>query len=176
MSPTKWNATRLGVLFSLLMMANSLFCYYVLHWPYRGNTMVINYSIFVVGLILTIVRFGLQSSSSHLGQYFSEGFKAFIVVTFLMVLFSYIFIKTQPDALQLDEFIKENSIQISNSNSKQAQEIAANEAEIRSHITTITIAWMTISHLLLGTLFSFVTGGIMSSLKLKPKTGIKEED
>ena len=167
MSAIRWSATKLGILLSLLMIANTLFCYYFLNWPFRGNTLVINYSIFIFGLILILIRFGIQSSSSHLSQYFSEGFKAFIVVTFLMVSFSYILLKIHPDALQLETFLQQNSNQISASKSKQSQEIVANESEIRSHITTITIAWMTISHLLLGTLFTFGTGGIMSSLRTK---------
>jgi len=167
MSATRWNATKLGTALSCLMIANTLFCYHVLHWPFRGNTMIINYSIFIIGLILIIIRFGIQQSSAQLSQYFSEGFKTFIVVTFIIVLFSFIMIKVYPDAMQLDQFLKENSQQINEAKVKQSQEIDANTAEIRSHFTTITIAWMTISHLLLGTLFTFVTGGIMSSLKTK---------
>lgn len=167
MNKIQWNATKLGLLLSVLMIANVLLCYYLLDWPLRGNTLMINYGIFVAGIVFILIRFGLQTPSSHLSQYFSEGFKAFIVATFVMVVFSFLLIKIQPAALALDQYLIENSKQISEAKIKQTEEIAANEAEIKSHITTITMAWMTISHLLLGTLFTFIAGGILSSLKLK---------
>jgi hypothetical protein len=167
MKKIRWNATKLGLLLSFIMIANVLACYYLMHWPLRGNTLMINYSIFIAGLVLILIRFGIKTPSIYLSLYFSEGFKAFIVVTFIMVLFSLLLIKIHPDALALDQFLIENSKQISEAKIKQTQQIAANEADLRSHITTFTIAWMNISHLLLGTLFTFITGGILSSIKTK---------
>ncbi len=91
----KINATQKGILASLLMIGVSLLIYSSKH-SFQNNLQYISYSIYVLAIIWSVLDYKKQAGSATFKNLFSEGFKCFIVVTLFMVLFTFVFLKLQP--------------------------------------------------------------------------------
>jgi len=92
----KINATRKGILASILMIGVSLLIFVSKH-SFQNNLQYISYSIYVLAIIWAILDYKKnQAGSASFKNLFNEGFKCFIVVTLFMVIFTFVFLKLQP--------------------------------------------------------------------------------
>jgi hypothetical protein len=102
---------NIGLLTGAAMIAFS-FLIYAVYKRFDNGLQYITYSLYVVGIISTLTLFKRKNIGATFKQLFAEGFKCFVIVTFLMVLFTIIFIlmhpelKTQMAALMRTELIK----------------------------------------------------------------------
>lgn len=89
--------TYKGLITGILMIVTSMLIYLV-KGNFENNLTYVTYGLYVAGLIWTLsVYKNDPSNNNSFKNYFSTGFKCFIVVTFLMVLFTFIFTKMHPD-------------------------------------------------------------------------------
>jgi hypothetical protein len=90
------NATKKGLLTGAVMILVSVIIYYT-KGNFENKLQYITYSIYVAGIVWTLIEFSRsQNNNNKFGAYFSQGFKCFIVVTLLMVIFTVAFLLTQP--------------------------------------------------------------------------------
>ncbi len=90
------SATYKGLITGILMIAVSIGIYW-LKGNFENGLQYITYGLYIAGILWALLGFKNSAEpKKSFKNYFTTGFKCFIVVTFLMVLFTYIF--TQVDA------------------------------------------------------------------------------
>ena len=73
----------IGLITAALMIAASLISFYMLHQPVESNFQLLVYLIFVVGIIWSmLVLFTSNNEAKSFKDYFSTGFKTFVIVAF----------------------------------------------------------------------------------------------
>jgi hypothetical protein len=85
-----------GLITGIVMVLLSMSIYY-----YRGSfengLQYIVYAVYVGGIVWTLSSFrNSDAETKNFKTYFSQGFKCFIMVTFIMVAFTWIFLKMNP--------------------------------------------------------------------------------
>ena len=89
-------ATKKGLLTGVVMILVSVIIYYT-RGNFENRLQYITYTIYVAGIIWALLDHSKQMNAKHsFGEYFSQGFKCFVVVTLLMVIFTAIFLLLQP--------------------------------------------------------------------------------
>ena len=154
------SATKKGVLISVALIASSLITFYLLKMSERGESQYITLSIFIAGMVWVLYTFKQKNPGSSFKSFFNEGFKSFIVVTFIMVLYTFVFYKLNPQIL--DNAILENNAIIQSDGNRTAMEIAENTKKIRNIFMPMMLSINTIKYLILGSLISVVCGGFFS--------------
>jgi hypothetical protein len=90
------NATKKGLITGVVMILISVGIFLV-KGNFQNSLQYITYSAYVAGIVWTLLGFSSLNNHSHkFGEYFSQGFKCFIVVTLLMVIFTAVFLLMQP--------------------------------------------------------------------------------
>lgn len=90
------SATKKGLITGLLMILVSVVIFYI-KGNFQNNLQYITYTVYVAGIVWTLYTFSKTDNNvNKFGTYFSQGFKCFIVVTLLMVLFTAGFLLLQP--------------------------------------------------------------------------------
>ena len=91
------SATYKGLIIGVLMLAVSAGIFYT-QGNFESNLQYITYALYVGGIIWTLNDFHKKNpENKSFKNYFTEGFKCFIVITFLMVLFTFIFTRMNPE-------------------------------------------------------------------------------
>jgi len=93
-------------------------------------------------------------------DYFSEGFKAFIVVVLLMVIYTFIFVKINPQII--GNFVEENNKLLAAEGNRTQAEILDNATKIKSLFLLTMVMGATITYLFIGALVSLVMAGFLS--------------
>lgn len=89
-------ATKKGLLTGIVMILVSIVIFYMKE-NFENKLQYITYSVYVAGLIWALVDYSKRPDTEHkFGKYFSQGFKCFIVVTLLMVIFTAVFLFSHP--------------------------------------------------------------------------------
>ena len=92
----KLTATYKGFITGIAMVAFSIGIYLV-KGDFENNLQYITYGLYVAGILWALIDFkNSPEENKSFKNYFSTGFKCFIVITFLMVLFTFIFTKVDP--------------------------------------------------------------------------------
>ena len=155
------NATYKGMVTGLLMIAVSLLFFYILKFPVNGKNQLVILGIFIAGVLWSLISFKMKTvSTAGFKDYFSEGFKTFIVVALLMAVFTFVFYKLNPQILE--NTIKENNILVLKEGDHTPAEIEANADKLRSIFMSMMLAINTIKYLLLGALVSLIAAGFFS--------------
>ncbi len=162
------NATKKGLLISLAIIVVSLLLFYVFHLPENGKSQYVILVTFIIGMLWTMVDFHIkQKITPRFKDYFSEGFKAFIVVTLLMVLYAFIFYRLNPQIME--KGIEENNILIAKQGSRTPAEIIENANKLRTIFIPMMLFITTMKFLILGTLITVVSAGFMSQKPIAAK-------
>jgi hypothetical protein len=91
------SATYKGLITGILMLAVSAGIFYT-KGNFESGLQYITYALYVGGIIWTLNDFHKKNPDRRsFKNYFSEGFKCFIVITFLMVLSTFIFTRMNPE-------------------------------------------------------------------------------
>lgn len=86
-------ATYKGLITGLLMVGISIAIFY-LYGDFDSPLQYLVYALYIAGVIWTLRAFHhSDADNKSFKNYFTEGFKFFIVVSFLMVLFTFVFTK-----------------------------------------------------------------------------------
>ncbi len=157
------NATYKGLITGFLMILISIGIFF-----YKGNfenqLQYITYFTYIAGIVWTLVAFK-QSSAENFSfkNYFSQGFKCFIVVTFMMVAFTFIFLKMNP-ALK-EEMANNYRAQLSQSGNKTAPEIEAMVVNAKQYFITMLTSMAIFGYLFIGALVTVIASAFLSQQK-----------
>lgn len=158
------STTYKGVITGTLMIVLSLLFFYIMKLPANGKNQYIILIVFIAGILWSLISFKLNGPPTlTIKNYFSEGFKTFIVVTLFMAVFTFIFYKLNPQIME--NGILENNALILKDGNKTPAEINENADKMRSIFIPMMLAINTIKYLLLGTLISIIAGGFLSQPK-----------
>lgn len=160
----KINAAKKGLITAIIMIGLSLFSFYILHKPVQNQYQYLIFTTYTLGIIWSVFTFSRTVvAGTKFKEYFAEGFKTFIVVTLLMVIYTIVFYKLNPQLIE-NEIALNNQLAIKEGN-HTPMEIEANAKQMRSIFITMTTAIVTIMYLFLGALISAVTTGVIMQMK-----------
>ena len=158
------SAKYIGLLTGGLMVLTSLVMFYQFHYPDTGTVKYVCFSIYTIGIIISLLNFRNNNSNKDFKDYFSEGFKTFVVVTLIMAIFTWVFYKMNPQIF--DNIINEiNKINALDPN-KTPQEVIENGEKIRSVRIPMTVAITTMMYMVMGALVTLIAAGFLSQKKL----------
>ncbi len=146
------NATKKGILTAVVMIILSLLFFYTGN-RFESSLQYIIYIVFALGIIWTVYDYSKGEDNNHkFGEYFLQGFKCFIVIALLMVLFTILFNKMHP------EFKEEMAVSyqaelVKKGNSTPA-EITANVEKMKDYYIVMLISGAIFGYLLLGAAIS----------------------
>jgi Protein of unknown function (DUF4199) len=159
------SAKYIGLITGGLMVLVSLLMYYQFHYPDTGTVKYVCFSIYTVGIIISLLNFrNNDGEGKEFTNYFSEGFKTFVVVTLIMAVFTFVFYKMNPQIFEktIEEINKINALDPN----KTPQEVIENGNKIRNIRLPMTVAINTIMYMLMGALVSLIGAGFLSQKKM----------
>lgn len=91
------SARNIGLITSAVMITFSLLIYGFMK-SFENSLQYIAYATYVAGIMWTLLRFKKQTNGkAGFKQFFAEGFKCFVLVSFMMVLFTLVFLLLHPE-------------------------------------------------------------------------------
>ena len=160
----KLSATYKGFITGILMVLLSLGIY-KLRGSFENNLQYITYAVYVGGIVWTLVSFHRRTGATRsFKNYFTEGFKCFIVVTFVMVLFTYIFSVLNPG---LKEQMAANyRADLVSKKNYTGPEIDAMVQKAREYFNVMLTSMAIFGYILIGSLVTLVTSIFLAQRKL----------
>ncbi len=159
------SSRNIGLITAALMVASSLLMFYVLKQPETGKTKYIAYTIYLTGILSSLFLYSKSNENQkEFKDYFSEGFKTFVIVVLVMAIFTFVFYKINPQILAktLTEINKANSLDPN----KTAMEVIENGEKVKGIFMPMTIAINTIIYLILGAVITAIGAGFLSQSQL----------
>jgi hypothetical protein len=152
--------TKKGLVTGLVMVALSLFFYYVLKMPVNQKEQYALFSVYIAGIIWSLHEFRQTAADKNFKSFFSTGFKTFIVATLLMVLYTFIFFKFNTDYREAG--IAENNALLLQQGNHTPAEIETNANQLRQIFMPVMIGITTFKYLILGALVTAIASGFFS--------------
>ncbi len=157
------SATQKGLITGAAMIAMSFIIYYT-KGGFDNKLQYVTYSIYLLGVVWALYDFSKQAGDdTKFGSYFSTGFKCFIVVTLLMVLFTLVFLLMHPEMKeQMAVNVKESLLKQGNKTPKEIDETIAMAK--KSFMPALLMAAV-FSYLVIGALVTAVTSAVFMQRK-----------
>ena len=153
--------TQKGLITGVLMIIASLLSYYILKNPVESYFQFIIYSLFTGGIVWSLIAHSKKYGNTiSFKDYFSVGFKTFIVVTLLMAGFAYIYFSFNTEFR--DSKIAENSKMLLMQGDHLPKEIEENANQLKKMFLPLMISSAVFRYLILGALITAITGGYLS--------------
>lgn len=148
------SATVIGLITGSAMVLLSLGAYFYLH-SFDNALQYIVYFVYTAGIIWAITRFHKSpENNGKFGSYFSHGFKCFIVVTLMMVLFTYLFLETHPGFK--DEMAAGYRKQLMEQGNHQVREIDELVSKARGQFTLMLTSMAIFGYLVIGSMITVI--------------------
>jgi hypothetical protein len=147
------HSTYKGLISGLFLIALSVVLFYGFHLSEKGNSQYMILFLFGLSICWPLLALKKNTQADHtFNNYFSEGFKSFIVVTLLMVIYTFFFYHYNPQILE--KVILENNQLILEQGNRTAAEIEENSKKLRSIFMPMMLSFTTIKFLALGAVVS----------------------
>ena len=104
-----------------------------------------------------------RKEEKKLKAYFQEGFKTFVVVTLLMVIYCIIFYKLNTGIR--DAWIADNNQALLKEGNHMPAEIAENAKQMKTMFLPMMVGINLFKYLIIGVLITVITGGFITSQK-----------
>lgn len=153
-------AQHIGLITGGLMIAASLFSFYILSLPVESNFQFIIYGIFAAGLIFSLFQYHKITKAKLFKDYFAAGFKTFVIVALLMAVFTYIFFSF--NTAFRDAKIAENNILIKQQGNHLPAEIEENTRQLKKMFLPIMVSSAVFRYLITGALVTAIAAGFFS--------------
>jgi Protein of unknown function (DUF4199) len=159
----KLSATYKGLIAGALMILISIGIYF-----YKGNfenkLQYITYFVYIAGIVWTLIAFKRSSGENKsFKNYFTEGFKCFIVVTFMMVVFTFIFLKMNPGLKE--EMAQHYRAELLKAGNYTAPEIDTMVLKAKDYFITMLTSMAIFGYLLIGALVTVIAAAFLSQQK-----------
>lgn len=153
--------TQKGLLTGALMIVTSLFSLYVLKNPVESYFQYVVYTIFTAGVVWSLIRYSqLATDKKSFSNFFSIGFKTFVVVALMMAVFAYIYFSFHPEFR--DNKIAENSRMLLAQGNHLPKEIEENAAQLKTMFMPMMLSAAIFRYLILGALITVIAAGFLS--------------
>ncbi|HMT97214.1 MAG TPA: DUF4199 domain-containing protein [Ferruginibacter sp.] len=154
------SATQKGLITAAVMIVISLLIYY-----FKGNfengLQYITYFVYIAGIVWALLAFRYSDKENKsFKNYFSEGFKCFIVVTLLMVLFTFIFLKLNPSLK--DEMAVHYKADLVKTNNYTPAEIETMVVKAKDYFVTMLVSMAIFGYLIIGALVTVIASAFFS--------------
>ncbi|MFT3678846.1 MAG: DUF4199 family protein [Ferruginibacter sp.] len=157
------SSTQKGLITGTLMVVCSLLAYQFRNTT-GNNLQFAAYIIYGAGIVWTLNSFAkTQDTSTRFIKYFTEGFKCFIVVSFLMVLFTIIFLKAHPEFRE--QMAAGYKAELEKQGNNTPQEIEKLVESGKSYFTVMHTSIAIFRYLVIGALVTVVSGFAVYQLK-----------
>jgi Protein of unknown function (DUF4199) len=155
------SATYKGLITGTVMILISIGIYF-----YKGNfdnkLAYITYFTYIAGIIWTLVSYKHSAAEKkNFKAYFTEGFKCFIVITFMMVAFTWIFIKLNPG--MKEEMAVEYRAGLEKKGNYTVAEIDDMVKKAKQYFITMLTSMAIFGYLVIGSLITLIGAGFLSS-------------
>lgn len=158
------NPTRIGLITGLVLIILSLFFYYILMLPVNEKDQYALYAIYTAGILWSLFLYRKTSTEDKsFKSYCSTGFKTFIVVAFLMVLYTFIFFKFNTS--YRDAGIAQNNALLLKQGNHTVAEIESNAKQLKQIFMPVMLGITTFKYLILGALVTVTGAGFLSRKK-----------
>ncbi len=137
-----------GIITAALMIAIVFITFYA-NMPADSPFQYLVYALYAVGIVWTIVAYRQSANfTGKFGDTFSQGFRCFIVVTLLMVVFTFIFNKMHPEFGA--ESARSYKEQLTKDKSQLPADIEANVARYKKGYTMALVYGSIFGYLIIG--------------------------
>jgi energy-coupling factor transporter transmembrane protein EcfT len=146
-----------GVITALLMIgATLLYDRYHLQADPRFQYLI--YVIYLIGVVWTILPF-----QGSFGELFSTGFRNFVVVTIIMVIFTFVFVKMHPELANQERITTIAYYQEKGDKTPQEIEEIGEKAKKQYNLAVVSLSIF--RYLIIGAVFSLGTAAVLSRRK-----------
>jgi Protein of unknown function (DUF4199) len=153
-----------GLITAVIMMGLALFFFYVLKKPFDSSYQFIIYTVYAAGIIWCLLDFKKTApADSKFKDFFSAGFKMFVIVTLIMVFFVLIFFYLNPQITET-RLAENNKLLLAEGNHTPA-EIEKNANEMKRIFIPMMLGITTFMYLFLGALITAITSAFLSQKK-----------
>lgn len=157
------SATYKGLVTGVLMIAISLGIYYT-RKNFDNALQYITYSVYIAGILWTLFAFKQSGNEQKtFKNYFSQGFRCFIVVTLLMVAFTWIFLKMNPGLIE--QMAENNRTALINSKNYTPAEIDEYIATSKKYSVVMFTSIAIFKYLIIGALVTLIGAAFLSQKK-----------
>jgi hypothetical protein len=162
----KLNATRKGLITGCLMIAVQLILFYGFKRTDDNSWQFIVYFVYAIGLAWSMMSFApLITTSTKFSECFSNGFKTFVTVTLLMVLYTLIFYWLHPEIRDAQIEMNTQLILKQPNQTHTLPEIADNAKTMKAIFLPAKLAAATFFYLFLGAVMTTVYSLILLQKK-----------
>jgi hypothetical protein len=152
-----------GIITGILMVLFTLLLYYT---KQSADTPLqfLSYGIYAGGIIWTLVSYSRSVTfTGKFAELFGQGFRCFIMVTLIMVVFTAVFIMIHPEfAEEAASYYKEDLLKKGNKTPAEIEEMIR---EVKKHYTTSVVSITIFRYLIVGAIFSAAGSGILMKRK-----------
>lgn len=156
----KFKPALIGTITAAIMILLSLLFFYTLKLPVNGKNQYAIMAVYCGGIVATLFLYKMQVKAAGFKDYFQQGFKMFVVTTLLLIVFTYIFYKLNPQILE-EKIIESNKIVVAQGN-HTLKEIEENATKLRSIFIPMMLSITMFKNLILGALITAITGAFLS--------------
>ena len=158
---TQTTPLQKGLITGALMIIASIFSLSVLKNPVESYFQFIVYIIFCLGIVWCLLSYSKSSvKKKAFKDFFSTGFRTFIIITLLMVGFAYIYFSLNTGFR--DTTIAENSRLLALQGDHLPGEIEENSKQLKKMFMPLMISSTVFRYLILGALITAITAGFLS--------------
>ncbi len=155
----KLSPLLIGVITAAVMIVAAVFIFY----SNQPESSLVQYSVYVIygiGIVLALLNHRRSGKSTGtFGDLFGQGFKCFIIVTLLMVLFTFIFTKLHPEfAEAAGKYLRENL----KTQNRTPAEIEETVSRYKNNYATIIIFGAIFGYLIIGAAVTAAASFILS--------------
>jgi hypothetical protein len=159
-------AQHIGLITGAIMIAALLFSFYIAKLPVESNFQFVVYGLFCAGVVWSLFNSYLYDPAKiSFKDFFSVGFKTFVIVALLMAVYTYIFFNIHTDFR--DAKIAQNNQLILKEGHHLPNEIEQNSNQLKKLFLPIMVSSAVFRYLIVGALVSAVGAGFLSSRRSK---------
>lgn len=159
------SARNKGLITGAIMVIISIVIY-IVKKGFDNTLQYITYSTYVAGILWTIIAFKKETgNTATFKQYFAEGFKCFIVVTLIMVLFTLGFLLLHPE--MKEEMVAMMRIELVKLKDITPLDIENKIAAAKKAFVPSLLIGAVFGYLVIGALISVLAAGFFSSQNKK---------
>ena len=150
-----------GMMIAAVMIIASLFSYYILKNPVESKFQYVLYLIFSLGIIWSIKTYANSDNGfKRFKDFFSVGFKTFVIIALFMAAFTFIFFTFHPEFR--DDKIAENSKLLLKEGNHLPNEIAENAKQLKKMFMPLMISITVFKYLIIGALITLISAGFIT--------------
>ena len=158
------SATYKGLITGGVMIVASIVGYFGLKIPFNSKEQFVVLTIYTAGVVWSLIAFNNGSNEEKkFKNYFQAGFKTFIVVTLLMVIYSILFYTFNTEVR--DAWIADNNQMLLKEGNHMPAEIAENAKQMKRIFLPLMVGINLFKYLIIGVLITAITGGFLISQK-----------